>query len=110
MQKMDRPTTTESLSSGATVGTDLTGPRRKFIKQTGLAIAALTFPFPLKEFYMSTVSKKFDVIIIGGSYSGLAAAMALGRALKQVLVINSGEPCNAQTPYPVERKRTKVLK
>lgn len=96
---MDRPTTTESLSSGATAGTDLTGPRRKFIKQTGLAIAALTFPFPLRAFYMSTVSKKFDVIIIGGSYSGLAAAMALGRALKQVLIINSGEPCNAQTPY-----------
>lgn len=96
---MDRPTKTESLSSGATAGTDFTGPRRKFIKQTGLAIAALTFPFPLRTFYMGTVSKKFDVIIIGGSYSGLAAAMALGRALKQVLVINSGEPCNAQTPY-----------
>lgn len=44
-------------------------------------------------------SKNFDVIIIGGSYSGLAAAMALGRALKQVLVIDSGEPCNRQTPH-----------
>ena len=43
--------------------------------------------------------KNFDVIIIGGSYSGLAAAMALGRALKQVLVIDNGEPCNRQTPY-----------
>lgn len=96
---MDHPIKTESLSSGAAAGTDFTGPRRKFIKQTGLTIAALTFPFPLRAFYMSTVSKKFDVIIIGGSYSGLAAAMALGRALKQVLVINSGEPCNAQTPY-----------
>jgi len=96
---MDHPIKTESLSSGAAAGKDFTGPRRKFIKQTGLTIAALTFPFPLRAFYMSTVSKKFDVIIIGGSYSGLAAAMALGRALKQVLVINSGEPCNAQTPY-----------
>ncbi|WP_428229115.1 NAD(P)/FAD-dependent oxidoreductase [Flavobacterium sp.] len=96
---MDRPIKTGLVSSGAAAGMDLTEPRRKFIKQTGLAIAALTFPFPLKEFYMSTVSKNFDVIIIGGSYSGLAAAMALGRALKQVLVINSGEPCNAQTPY-----------
>ncbi|RQO31265.1 pyridine nucleotide-disulfide oxidoreductase [Taibaiella sp. KBW10] len=41
----------------------------------------------------------FDVIIIGGSYSGLSAAMALGRALRKVLVIDSGKPCNAQTPH-----------
>jgi thioredoxin reductase len=41
----------------------------------------------------------FDVIIIGGSYSGLAAGMALGRALKKVLIIDSGKPCNQQTPY-----------
>lgn len=43
--------------------------------------------------------KHFDVIIIGGSYSGLAAAMALGRALKKVLIIDEGEPCNSQTPF-----------
>lgn len=43
--------------------------------------------------------KNFDVIIIGGSYSGLSAGMALGRALKQVLIIDSGKPCNAQTPH-----------
>ena len=41
----------------------------------------------------------FDVIIIGGSYSGLSAAMALGRALRNVLIIDSGMPCNRQTPY-----------
>jgi thioredoxin reductase len=41
----------------------------------------------------------FDVIIIGGSYSGLAAGMALGRALTKVLIIDDGNPCNAQTPY-----------
>ena len=41
----------------------------------------------------------FDVIIVGGSYSGLAAAMALGRALRSVLVLDSGKPCNAQTPH-----------
>ena len=41
----------------------------------------------------------YDVIIIGGSYSGLAAAMALGRALRKVLVIDGGEPCNRQTPH-----------
>jgi thioredoxin reductase len=41
----------------------------------------------------------FDVIIVGGSYSGLAAGMALGRALKKVLIIDSGKPCNAPTPH-----------
>ncbi|PIB35984.1 pyridine nucleotide-disulfide oxidoreductase [Reichenbachiella sp. 5M10] len=41
----------------------------------------------------------YDAIIIGGSYSGLSAAMALGRSLKTVLLIDSGEPCNRQTPH-----------
>ncbi|MTI39636.1 NAD(P)/FAD-dependent oxidoreductase [Fulvivirga lutimaris] len=40
----------------------------------------------------------FDVIIIGGSYAGLSAAMALGRSLRKVLIIDSGMPCNRQTP------------
>ncbi|SFB76760.1 Thioredoxin reductase [Flexibacter flexilis DSM 6793] len=44
-------------------------------------------------------NKHFDTIIVGGSYSGLAAAMALGRALKTVLIIDSGQPCNRQTPH-----------
>ncbi|WP_281634301.1 NAD(P)/FAD-dependent oxidoreductase [Flavobacterium luteolum] len=43
--------------------------------------------------------KHFEVIIIGGSYSGLSAAMSLGRSLRQVLVIDSGLPCNRQTPH-----------
>jgi thioredoxin reductase len=41
----------------------------------------------------------YDVIIIGGSYAGLSAAMSLGRALRTVLVIDSGKPCNRQTPH-----------
>lgn len=41
----------------------------------------------------------FDVIIIGGSYSGLASAMALGRALRNILIIDFGKPCNKQTPH-----------
>ena len=40
----------------------------------------------------------FDVIIIGGSYAGLAAGMTLGRALKNVLIIDNRKPCNRQTP------------
>ncbi len=46
-----------------------------------------------------TANNNFDVIIVGGSYSGLAAGMALGRALKKVLIIDDGKPCNRQTPY-----------
>lgn len=43
--------------------------------------------------------KKYDVIIIGGSYAGLSAAMALGRSLKHTLIIDAGKPCNRQTPH-----------
>jgi thioredoxin reductase len=41
----------------------------------------------------------YDVIIIGGSYAGLSAGMALGRSLRNVLIIDSGQPCNIQTPH-----------
>ncbi|QEC53080.1 thioredoxin reductase [Anseongella ginsenosidimutans] len=46
-----------------------------------------------------TTDKDFDIIIIGGSYAGLSAAMALGRSLRKVLIIDSGQPCNKQTPH-----------
>ncbi|CCH55136.1 NADH dehydrogenase [Fibrisoma limi BUZ 3] len=44
-------------------------------------------------------TSSFDVIIIGGSYAGLSAAMTLGRSLRTVLIIDSGKPCNRQTPH-----------
>lgn len=43
--------------------------------------------------------KNLDVIIVGGSYAGLSAGMALGRSLRNVLIIDSGEPCNRYTPH-----------
>jgi len=43
--------------------------------------------------------KDFDVIIIGGSSAGLSAGMALGRAARKVLIIDSGKPCNLPTPH-----------
>lgn len=43
--------------------------------------------------------KKFEVVIVGGSYAGLSAAMALGRSLRSVLIIDGGQPCNRQTPH-----------
>lgn len=44
-------------------------------------------------------TNSFEVIIVGGSYAGLSAAMALGRSLRKVLIIDSGSPCNQQTPH-----------
>ena len=79
-----------------------TSTRREFIKQSGVALATLALPLQFTKFTncnQMADQKNFDVIIVGGSYSGLAAAMALGRALKQVLVIDNGEPCNRQTPH-----------
>jgi thioredoxin reductase len=43
--------------------------------------------------------KDYEVIIVGGSYAGLSAAMTLGRSMRKVLVIDSGKPCNRQTPH-----------
>lgn len=37
---------------------------------------------------------KFDVIIIGGSYAGLSAALQLGRARKNLLVVDAGKRRN----------------
>lgn len=76
--------------------------RRKFIQQSGLALTALTLPFPLAAFTKynkMTGNKNFEVIIIGGSYAGLSSAMALGRSLRNVLIIDNGKPCNIQTPH-----------
>ena len=64
--------------------------RRTFIKQSGIAFTALALPFPFTTISNQNQmknNKHFDAIIVGGSYSGLAAGMALGRALKQVLII-----------------------
>ena len=76
--------------------------RRELIKQGGLALSVLALPFPLitfSNFNEMTDNKNFDVIIVGGSYAGLSAAMALGRSLRNVLIIDSGLPCNRQTPH-----------
>lgn len=76
--------------------------RRDFIKLNGLAIPTFILPKKITNFTnhkKMNHDKKFDAIIVGGSYSGLAAAMSFGRALKKVLIIDGGKPCNRQTPY-----------
>jgi thioredoxin reductase len=43
--------------------------------------------------------EKYEVIIIGGSFAGLSAAMSLGRSMRKVLIIDNQQPCNIQTPH-----------
>lgn len=49
--------------------------------------------------FVEKLDMDFDVIIIGGSYAGLSAALTLGRATRKVLIVDSGKPCNKQTPH-----------
>jgi thioredoxin reductase len=74
--------------------------RRKFLFQGSALLSSLAIPQNLKALSKQEMKEQhnFDVIIIGGSYSGLAAGLALGRALRNILIIDSGNPCNKQTP------------
>lgn len=74
--------------------------RRIFLKKASAAGLSLLFPLPQIHAYgMENIQTEQDVVIIGGSYAGLSAAMALGRSLRRVLLIDSGKPCNRQTPH-----------
>lgn len=74
--------------------------RRNVIIQGSMTLSALALPSTAFSKLNTMInSKNFDVIIIGGSYAGLSAAMALGRSLKNVLIIDSGKPCNRYTPH-----------
>lgn len=76
--------------------------RREMIAQSAVVLTGLALPYPLsayKQFNGMEHNRQFDVMIIGGSYAGLSAAMALGRSLRHVLIIDSGKPCNRQTPH-----------
>lgn len=77
--------------------------RRQF--NSLLATGAMTYgttPLALGHSF-SKINKmndnSYEVIIVGGSYAGLAAALALGRSIRKTLVIDSGKPCNRQTPH-----------
>ncbi|GAA4432310.1 FAD-dependent oxidoreductase [Ravibacter arvi] len=52
-----------------------------------------------QEAHSPAEGRSFEAVIVGGSYAGLSAAMALGRALRKVLIIDSALPCNRQTPH-----------
>lgn len=76
--------------------------RRDFIKTGGAVVLSLPIlPNTLifNKIISTNMKNEFDVLIIGGSYAGLSAALTLGRSLRQVLVIDSGLPCNRFTPH-----------
>lgn len=41
------------------------------------------------------MEETYDVVVVGGGAAGLSGALALSRARRSVLVIDSGEPRNA---------------
>ena len=45
------------------------------------------------------MGRSFDVVIVGGSFAGLSAAMSLARAMKTVMIVDRGTPCNRFTPH-----------
>lgn len=51
---------------------------------------------------LPTDRKSFDVIVIGVSFAGLSAALQIVRALRQILVIDAGEPRNRFASYSHE--------
>ena len=73
--------------------------RSEFISLGGLSVAGI-FLFPFLSFTKNKTMEQqstFDVIIVGGSYAGLSAAMSLGRSLRNVLIIDSGSSSYKQT-------------
>ncbi|MEU3620910.1 thioredoxin reductase [Amycolatopsis coloradensis] len=48
---------------------------------------------------LGTMKNEFDVVIIGGGVAGLSAALVLGRARREVVVIDAGTPRNAPAAH-----------
>jgi choline dehydrogenase-like flavoprotein len=53
------------------------------------------------------MSYDYEVVIVGGGSAGLAAALALGRARRSVLVIDSGTPRNAPATHCAQLPRSR---
>ncbi len=98
--------------------------RKDFLTQTSLlALGGSLLPFagfagekegiPLGKLVVQP-QNEYDVIIVGGSYAGLSAALTLARCLRKVLVIDAGKPRNrfadkAHNALTVEGKSPKEI-
>lgn len=70
--------------------------RRIFlIMSGGLLLPAVHRVFAKQK--NETMNNRYDAIIVGGSFAGLAAAMTLGRSLRKALVLDTDKPCNRFT-------------
>lgn len=78
--------------------------RKEFIKRAGVMTLGTSL-LPMLGYSQNEVrhsigqevdtpKKDYDVIIIGGSYAGLATALTSVRCLKNVLLIDAGKPRN----------------
>lgn len=69
--------------------------RRDFIGAGAATIALACARTPIRPYVTAEGSRMmYDVIIIGGSYAGLAAALQLVRARQRVLIIDAGQRRN----------------
>ncbi len=79
--------------------------RRNFLGLVGMGMAGLGFTWSLEKKPivhrnpMENLKPEYEVVVIGGSFAGLSSAMALGRALRDTLIIDDQKPCNRFAPH-----------
>ncbi|WP_060873665.1 NAD(P)/FAD-dependent oxidoreductase [Myroides odoratus] len=76
--------------------------RRDFLLKSSLFTSGLLLSDALWSFTPLAPDQRdtfFDVVIVGGSFSGLSAALALGRSNRKVLILDTQNPCNKMVKH-----------